>query len=141
MPAPKVASVEDYFARLGEVEAPHLERLRELSLAGAAGTGVEEALRFNTPAYVKGAPKPAMVWMLQCFKNHCSIRFPVPFFGAFRDEAAAAGYDAIQGALKIRWDQEVPEALVARLIAARIEDFDAGNTAWSVPGQYDGKKK
>jgi len=137
MPAPKVASVEEYFARLGEVERPHLETLRELSLAGAAETGVEEALKFNTPAYVK----PTMVWMLQCFKNHCSIRFPVPFFADYRDEAAAAGYDAIEGALKIRWDQEVPEELVAKLIKARIEDFDAGNTAWSVPGQYAGRKK
>lgn len=140
MPFPKVASVEEYFERLDETPRPHMERLRELSLAGAAGRGVEETLKWNTPAYAKG-PKSTMVWMLQSFKNHCSIRFPVLFFGRFRDEAAAAGYDAIEGALKIRWDQEVPAELISRIIVARIEDFDAGNTAWSVPGQYDGKKK
>jgi uncharacterized protein YdhG (YjbR/CyaY superfamily) len=140
MPFPKVTSAEEYFERLDQTQRPHLERLRELSLAGAEGTGVEETVKWNTPAYAKG-PKSTMVWMLQAFKNHCSIRFPVSFFGRFRDEAAAAGYDAIEGALKIRWDQEVPADLVARLIAARIEDFDAGNTAWSVPGQYDGAKK
>lgn len=140
MPFPKVSDADEYFARLGEIERPHMERLRELSLSGAAAGGVEETVKWNTPAYAKG-PKATMVWMLQCFKHHCSIRFPVPFFGAYRDEAAAAGYEAIEGALKIRWAQEVPEALVAKLIVARIEDFDAGNIAWSVPGQYAGKKK
>lgn len=137
MPAPKVADVDEFFARLDDVQRPHLEKLRELSLDGAAGTDVVEALKFNFPAYAS----TTMVWTLQCFKHHCSIRFPVSFFSAYRDEAAAAGYEAIDGALKIRWDQEVPDALVQRLIAARIDDFEAGNTAWSTPGQYTGRKK
>jgi uncharacterized protein YdhG (YjbR/CyaY superfamily) len=137
MPAPKVASVDEFFARLSDVERPHLEKLRELSLAGAAGSDVVEALKWNFPAYVD----KTMVWTLQMFKHHCSIRFPVPFFAEYRAEAEAAGYEAIEGALKIRWDQDVPEELISRLIAARIEDFDAGNTAWSTPGQYAGKKK
>lgn len=140
MPFPKVASVDEYFERLDATPRPHMERLRELSLAGAAGRDVEETLKWNTPAYAKG-PKSTMVWMLQSFKNHCSIRFPVPFFGPFREEVSAAGYEAIEGALKIPWAKEVPGDLVTKLIIARIEDFDAGNTAWSVPGQYDGKKK
>jgi len=137
MPAPKVASVDEFFARLDDVQRPHLEKLRELSLEGAAGTGVTEALKFNFPAYVD----QTMVWTLQCFKNHCSIRFPVSFFADRRDEALAAGYEAIEGALKIRWDQDVPEALIRGLIAARIDDFEGGNTVWSSPGQYAGKKK
>lgn len=137
MPAPKVASVEEFFARLGDVERPHVEKLRELSLQGAEGTGIVEELKYNFPAYTR----PTMVWTLQVFKNHCSIRFPVSFFADRRAEAQAAGYEAIEGALKIRWDQDVPEALVRELLAARIDDFDAGNTAWSTPGQYAGKKK
>lgn len=140
MPAPKVGSVDEFFERLGDIERPHMEKLRELSLEGAAAGGAVEALKWNFPAYAKG-PKGTMVWMLQCFKNHCSIRFPVPFFAAHRDEVSAAGYEAIEGALKIRWDEKVPEELIAKLIEARIADYDAGNTAWSVPGQYDGKKK
>jgi uncharacterized protein YdhG (YjbR/CyaY superfamily) len=137
MPAPKVANVDEFFARLDDVQRPHLQTLRELSLEGAAGTGVVEALKFNFPAYVN----PTMVWTLQCFKHHCSIRFPVSFFAGRRDEAMAAGYEAIEGALKIRWDQDVPEKIVRELIAARIDDFDAGNTAWSTPGRHAGTKK
>lgn len=137
MPAPKVASVDEFFARLDDVQRPHVEKLRELSLAGADGTGVTEALKYNFPAYVDAT----MVWTLQTFKNHCAIRFPVSFFATRRDEAIAAGYDAIEGALKIRWDQEVPAELISRLIAERIDDYAAGNTGWSTPGQYTGKKK
>lgn len=140
MPAPKVASVDDFFARLPEIQRPHLETLRALSLADAEANGVTETLKWNFPAYAMG-PKLTMAWMLQTFKHHCSIRFPVPFFAAWREEAAATGCEAIEGAMKFRWDQEIPTDLVARIIAARVADFEAGNTAWSVPGQYDGRKK
>lgn len=137
MPAPKVADVDEFFARLGEVERPHLETLRELSLEAAAGSGVVEELKWNFPAYTK----QQMLWTLQRFKHHCSVRFPVPFFAPYREEASAAGYEAIEGALKIPWDQEVPAGLVRRLLSDRIDDFEAGNTAWSTPGQYTGRKK
>jgi uncharacterized protein YdhG (YjbR/CyaY superfamily) len=82
-----------------------------------------------------------MAWTLQVFKHHCSIRFPVEFFSAYRDEVAAAGYEAIGGAMKIRWDQDLPDELVSRLIAARIADFEAGSTAWSSPGQRADRQK
>lgn len=137
MPAPKVADVDEFFDRLSDEQRPHLETLRRLSLAGADGTGVVEALKYNFPAYAKGT----MVWTLQCFKHHCSIRFPVAFFSPHRAEAEAAGYEAIEGALKIRFDQDVPEQMVRELIAARIDDFDAGSTAWSTPGSGTGSKK
>lgn len=132
MPAPKVASVDAFFAKLGDVERPHLEALRELSLAEAKKAGLIEALKWNFPAYTP-ATSPGMVWTLQCFKKHCSLRFPVRFFADHRAEVEAAGYEAIEGALKIAWDQEVPRALVMRLLRARIRDFEAGNTAWSDP--------
>ncbi len=137
MPAPKVASVEEFFDRLEDVQRPHLLKLRELSLAGAEGTAIEETLKYNFPAYAG----QTMAWTLQCFKNHGAIRFPVLFFREWKERAAATGCEAIEGSLKIRWDQELPEALVAEMIAARVADYLAGNTAWSVPGQYDGKKK
>ena len=134
MPAQKVANVEEFFARLGSVERAHLETLRELSLKAAKSGGCVEELKWNFPAYTKsadGKAKPVMVWTLQCFKHHCSIRFPVVFFGAYRAEALAAGLDAIEGAIKFTWDQKIPAQFVAKLIKERIKDFDAGNTAWS----------
>jgi uncharacterized protein YdhG (YjbR/CyaY superfamily) len=132
MPAPKVSSVDAFFAKLDDVKRPHLEALRELSLAEAKKAGLVEALKWNFPAYTP-ATSPGMVWMLQCFKKHCSLRFPVRFFADHRGEVEAADHEAIEGALKIPWDRDVPKALVVRLLRARIRDFEAGNTAWSDP--------
>jgi uncharacterized protein YdhG (YjbR/CyaY superfamily) len=132
-----VASVDEFFARLSDVERPHMQTLRRLSLEAGAAAGVRDELKWNFPAYTLGT----MVWTLQCFKNHCSIRFPVTFFAPYRDEVAAAGYEAIEGALKIFWGQQVPEALISKLIKARIADFQAGNTKWSEPGSHTGSKK
>ncbi|MFT4263583.1 MAG: DUF1801 domain-containing protein [Nocardioides sp.] len=137
MPAPKVASVEEFFARLEPHQRPHLTRLRALSLEGCEGTEIGEALKFNFPAYAART----MAWTLQSFKNHCAIRFPVVFFADWREKAAETGLDVIEGSIKIRWDEEVPETLIREIIAARVADYQAGNTAWSVPGQYDGTKK
>lgn len=137
MPAPKVASVEEFFDRLEPHQRPHLEKLRELSLAGCEGTEISEALKYNFPAYAG----TTMAWTLQSFKNHCAIRFPVLFFQQWKERAAATGLDVIEGSIKIRWDQELPEALIGEMVAARVADYLAGNTAWSVPGQYEGRKK
>lgn len=130
MPAPKVPNVDAFFARFGPVERPHLEALRALSLAEAKKAGLVEALKWNFPAYTAAGGK-AMVWTLQAFKNHCSVRFPVRFFAEHRAEVEAAGYEALEGAVKIPWAAEMPRDLVTKLIRERIRDFEAGNTSWS----------
>lgn len=140
MPAPKVASVDAFFAQLGDTERPHLEALRALSLAEAKKAGLTEALKWNFPAYTSPGGV-GMVWTLQCFKKHCSVRFPVRFFEAHRAEVAAAGYEAIEGACKLTWDQPVPKTLLTKLLRARIRDFEAGNTAWSEPTASPAKAK
>jgi uncharacterized protein YdhG (YjbR/CyaY superfamily) len=132
MPSPKVANVDAFFAKLGDAERQHLETLRALSLAEAKKAGLVETLKWNWPTYTPSSG-PGMVWMLQCFKKHCSLRFPMRFFADHRAEVAAAGYEAIEGALKLPWEQKVPKALVTKLLRARIRDFEAGNTAWSEP--------
>ena len=80
MPMPKRSSVDDFFARLTDVQRPHLEALRELSLA--ADPEAREQLKWNLPVYVRG--EKTTLWMLQNFKHHCSLRFPPPFFAAQR---------------------------------------------------------
>ncbi len=130
MPAPKVQSVDAFFAKLGATERPHLEALRALSLVEANKAGLIEALKWNWPAYTS-TTTPGMLWTLQCFKKHCSVRFPTRFFGDYRAEVEAAGYEAIEGALKITWEQKVNKALITKLLRARIADYQAGNTAWS----------
>ena len=76
MPMPRRSSVDDFFAQLNDVQRPHLEALRKLSLD--ADPEAREELKWNLPVYVRG--DKTSLWMLQNFKHHCSLRFPPPFF-------------------------------------------------------------
>src|SRR5262249_20445684 len=104
MPMPKRSSVEDYFAQLNDIQRPHLEALRELSRK--ADPQAREELRYTRPVYVRGDNTP--LWMLQNFKNHCSLRFPPPFFATQKAAVQDAGYDAGEGFIKLPYDRELP---------------------------------
>jgi uncharacterized protein YdhG (YjbR/CyaY superfamily) len=125
MPMPKRASVEDYFGQLGDDQRPHLERLRQLSIE--ADPQAEEKLAWNLPVYARDGTR---LWMLQNFKNHCSLRFPTRFFAAHRADVAAAGYEAGEGFIKIPYDREIPTDLCKALIQARIDEYDATGAGW-----------
>lgn len=124
MPMPKRASVDDYFAQLSDAQRPHLEALRELS--HAIDPGAREELKWNLPVYVRG--DKTNLWMLQNFKNHCSLRFTPEFFGPHREEVEAAGYEAGEGFIKLPYDRPLPTPLLKKLMKARLKHFKtAGN--------------
>jgi uncharacterized protein YdhG (YjbR/CyaY superfamily) len=127
MPMPKRSSVEDYFAQLNDVQRPHLETLRELSLE--ADPEAREELKWNLPAYVRG--DKTSLWMLQNFKNHCSLRFPPPFFATQKATVEAAGYEAGEGFIKLPYDRELPTALLKALMRARVEEYAATGAGWN----------
>ena len=83
MPMPKRASVDDYFAQLNDLQRPHLEALRKLSLG--ADPKAREELKWNLPVYVRG--ENTNLWMLQNFKNHCSLRFSPEFFATSGEQS------------------------------------------------------
>src|ERR1700733_15708279 len=107
MPMPKRSSVDDYFAQLTNVQRPHLEALRELSLD--ADPEAREELKFNLPVYVRG--KNTSLWMLQNFKHHCSLRFPPPFFATQKAAVEAAGFDTGAGFIKLPYSGVLPTKL------------------------------
>jgi uncharacterized protein YdhG (YjbR/CyaY superfamily) len=120
MPMPRRTSVDDYFAQLGDYQRPHLETLRALSRK-AAGQAREE-LKWNLPVYVRG--KNTNLWMLQNFKNHCSLRFPPPFFATQKAAVEAAGYESGEGFIKLPYDRDLPTRLLQELMKARIRDYE-----------------
>ena len=120
MPMPKRASVDDYFAQLSDVQRPHLEALRELSLH--ADPEAREELKWNLPMYVRG--EKTNLWMLQNFKNHCSLRFSPPFFATQKTAVEAAGYEAGEGFIKLPYDRELPTELLTALMQARVEEYE-----------------
>jgi uncharacterized protein YdhG (YjbR/CyaY superfamily) len=128
MPTPKRSSVEDYFDKLEPNQRPHLEQLRELSLTTAPET--REALKYNLPVYVRGE-KNTSLWMLQNFKQHCSLRFPPRFFASHAAEVTAAGYDSGAAFIKLPYEREIPVELCRSLMQARIDEYETTGAGWS----------
>jgi len=124
---PKRSSVEDFFAQLSDVERPHLEALRELSL-GADGEA-REVLKWNLPVYVRG--EKTSLWMLQNFKHHCSLRFPPPFFATQKAAVESAGYEAGEGFIKLPYERELPTELLKALMAARVKEYETTGAGWN----------
>jgi uncharacterized protein YdhG (YjbR/CyaY superfamily) len=120
MPMPKRESVDDYFTQLNDVQRPHLEALRKLSLD--ADPEAREQLKWNLPTYVRG--ENTNLWMLQNFKNHCSLRFSPPFFATQKAAVEAAGYESGEGFIKLPYSRELPTDLLKALMQARLEDYE-----------------
>ena len=125
MPMPKRSSVEDFFEKLDDQQRPHLEQLRQLSIKVDAK--IEEKLAWNLPVY---AVDDTRLWMLQNFKNHCSLRFPPRFFGSRKAEVEAAGYEAGDGFIKLPYDREIPTKLCQALMKARLAEYEATGAGW-----------
>lgn len=120
MPMPKRKSVDDYFAQLDDAQRSHLEALRLLSLA--ADPEAREELKWNLPVYVRG--RNTSLWMLQNFKNHCSLRFSPEFFASQKELVEAEGYYAGEGFIKLPYDADLPTELLKALMQARVADFE-----------------
>ncbi|GAA4630731.1 iron chaperone [Mycolicibacterium sediminis] len=121
MPMPNRKSVDDFFAQVTDVQRPHLEALRELSRA--ADPQAREELKYNVPVYVRD--DKANLWMLQNFKNHCSLRFTPEFFETQRALVEEAGYESGSGFVKLPYGRELPLDLLEKLMRARVAEFDA----------------
>jgi len=117
---PKRASVDDFFAQLSDVQRNHLESLRKLSLE--VDPQAREELKWNLPVYVRG--EKTNLWMLQNFKNHCSLRFNPPFFATQKAAVEAAGYEAGEGFIKLPYKRELPTELLKKLMQARVRDYE-----------------
>ena len=127
MPMPRRSSVEDYFERLEPHQRSHLGLLRALSLK--ADPQVREELKWNLPNYVRG--ENSRLWMLQNYKNHCSLRFPPRFFASRRSEVQEAGYETGEGFIKLPYEREIPVELCQKLMRARIDEYETTGADWS----------
>ncbi len=127
MPMPKRSSVDDFFAHLTDAQRPHLEVLRKLSRE--ADPEAREELKWNLPVYVRC--ENTSLWMLQNFKNHCSLRFPPAFFATQKAAVQAAGYEVGAGFIKLPYDRDLPTKLLKALMRARVEEYAATGAGWN----------
>jgi uncharacterized protein YdhG (YjbR/CyaY superfamily) len=67
--------------------------------------------------------------MLQNFKNHCSLRFPPPFFATQKAAVEAAGYEAGEGFIKLPYVRPLPIELLRTLMRARVHEYETSEAA------------
>jgi uncharacterized protein YdhG (YjbR/CyaY superfamily) len=85
-----------------------------------------EELQWNQPAYLLDS----RLWMLQSFKQHAALRFPLRVVAAHRAEIEATGYDAGSGMIKLPYDRELPVAVLTLLMKARLDEYNATAAKW-----------
>ncbi len=98
-------------------------------LSRDADPQAREELKWNLPVYVRG--ENTSLWMLQNFKNHCSLRFPPPFFATHKPTVQAAGYEAGAGFIKLPYSRVLPTELLEALMQARVEEYSATGAGWN----------
>ena len=110
----KPKTIDDYLAGLNADKRAALERLRKV--IRAAAPKAEECISYGLPAFrLNGRPLVA----LGAAANHCAF-YPMSgsMVEAFKRELKA--YDTSKGTIRFQTDKPLPNALVRKLVRARI---------------------
>ena len=112
-----MTGVDAYLAALEEPKRSTLETLRRMILEIVPDA--EQVLSYRVPAFRVGGKTVAG---FAAFKNHLSF---LPFSGSVLSRLGdeLAGYSGTKSALHFPVDEPLPKALVAKLIAARLEEI------------------
>ena len=111
--------VDAFLAALAPDMRAALENLRRA--IRAAAPGAEESINYGVPAFkYRGRPLVSF----GAAKNHCSFYVQsLAVMEAHRDELAS--YDTSKGTVRFAPDAPLPDALVAKLVQARMAETDA----------------
>jgi len=112
--------IDAYLATLPADQHEALERLR--AQIARLVPDAEETISYGMPAFKLHGR--AVVWFA-AWKAHCSI---YPLAGTFLEAHADAlkGYRRTKGSLHFTPDDPLPQALVERLVRARLADLEGG---------------
>jgi uncharacterized protein YdhG (YjbR/CyaY superfamily) len=115
----KSVDVDAFLAALPPDMRAALENLRRA--IRAAAQGAEESINYGVPAFkYRGRPLVSF----GAAKSHCSFYVQSPaVMDAHRDELAA--YDTSKGTVHFAPDAPLPDALVAKVVRARMAETDA----------------
>jgi uncharacterized protein YdhG (YjbR/CyaY superfamily) len=112
--------IDAYLATLPADQREALQRLR--AQIARLVPDAEETISYGMPAFkLRGR---AVVWFA-AWKAHCSL---YPLTGTFLEAHADAlkGYRRTKGSLHFTPDHPLPQALVERLVRARLADLEGG---------------
>lgn len=112
---PKPTSPDEYLAALPDDKRTALERLRRT--IRAAAPGAEECISYSLPAFRQNGPLVGY----GATAKHCAFYLMSgSTVDAHRDELA--GYDTSKGTIRFAADTPLPDALVHKLVHARIAE-------------------
>ncbi len=110
------ATVDEYMSALPAESRRALERLR--ATIRAAAPEATEAISYQMPAF-KDRGRGLVAYA--AFRDHCSL-FPMSMKVIEDHEEELRPYHAGKGTLHFRVDQPIPDALVHRLVRARLAE-------------------
>lgn len=120
--AAATAQIDAYLATLPDDMRDALENLRR-TIQAAAPDAIE-AISYGAPAFeYRGRPLVAY----RAAKAHCAF-YPMnpAVIEAHRDELRA--YDTAKGTIRFTPEAPLPDALVTKLVKARVAEVDASST-------------
>ena len=114
-----VARVEAYLAALPTDQRAALERLR--AVIRRAAPSATEGIAYQMPAFYNGAK---YLVSYAAFKDHCSF---FPASGTVRDKLGdeLRRYFSGKGTLQFKPEEPLPDKLVERIVAIRLEETAA----------------
>jgi len=117
-------SIDDFIAAHDE---PARSRLQELHrLAKTAAPEATEAIKWGSPAYLHR--KGTILFVISAHAKHTNVTVTPTTRQAFDDELIDV--ETGMGSVKIPYDQDVPSALLRRMIAYRIREFEDHGVLW-----------
>jgi uncharacterized protein YdhG (YjbR/CyaY superfamily) len=113
---PEPTTVEEYLAGVPEESRSALEQLRET--IKSAASDATETISYQMPAF---RAHGRLLVSYAAFKDHCSL-FPMSKKVIEENADDLKPYFAGKGTLRFRADEPIPEALVRKIVEARLEE-------------------
>jgi uncharacterized protein YdhG (YjbR/CyaY superfamily) len=111
-----IATVDEYFGQIrGEGQRLALEHLRET--IRAAAPNAEERLNFNLPSFFQNG----RLVSIGATRTHCAL-YLVSKATVEDFQRELADYDTSNGTIRFQPDRPLPDALVRRLVEARVAE-------------------
>lgn len=120
----KPATVDEYFAGFAGPAREHLDELRRLSRT--AVPRAIESLKWGYPAYIH--EDGVILFMLSGHQSHGSVAFTPSTREAFDGELI--DFETGKGTVKLPYDEPVPAALLKRMIAFRVHEYEQNGVKW-----------
>jgi len=111
-------SVDEYLARVPEPARGTLNKIRA-AIRAAAPAGATERISYGIPAFQYNE---ILVWFA-AFSNHCSLFPTASVIEAFKSELEP--YTLSKGTIQFPTDKPLPDALVKRIVKARVAQIES----------------